>query len=127
MTEEEISNKVIGAAIEVHRELGPGLLEMAYSKCLEYELRERGLKVEREVRLPVVYKEIEIEQGYRIDLLVENKLVIELKAVEALTDVHLAQILTYLRLGDYRLGLLINFHVTLLKQGIRRVINSKKS
>ena len=124
MVENQISEAIIGAAIEVHRQLGPGLLEKAYQTCLAYELKERGLSIRQEVPLPVVYKEVKLDHGYRIDLLVEEKVVIELKTVEALTDMHLAQILTYLRLGNYRLGLLMNFDVTKLTQGIRRVINT---
>lgn len=123
MNENEISNVVIGKAIEVHKMLGPGLLESAYKECLFYELISYGFYVEKEKAMPIVYKEIKLEHGYRIDLLVENKLVIEIKTVEEFTDVHAAQILTYLRLGNYKLGLLINFHVSLLKQGIRRIIN----
>lgn len=123
MTINQISEKVIGAAIEVHRTLGPGLLESAYQECLCYELRQQGLKVRREVPMPIVYKEVKLDHGYRMDLLVEEQVVVELKTVEAFTDVHLAQVLTYLRLGDYKLGLLINFNVSLLKDGIKRVIN----
>ena len=123
MTENEIATIVIGCAIEVHRHLGPGLLESAYQECLLYELKSKGLKVESEVPMPIIYKELSINHGYRMDILVEDKLVIELKTVECFTDVHLAQTLTYLRLGKYKLGLLINFKVTSLKQGIRRVIN----
>lgn len=123
MTDNELSETVIGAAIAVHRQLGPGLLERAYQTCLAYEIRERGLAVTEEVPMPVVYKEVKLDQGYRMDLLVENRLVVEVKAVEALNDVHTAQLLTYLKLGDYKLGLLINFHVSLLKNGIRRLIN----
>lgn len=122
MTENEISNKVIGCAIEVHRKLGPGLLESAYQECLFYELTLQGLKVEREKPMPIVYKEIELNQGYRIDLLVEDKVVIEIKTVENFKDVHLAQVLTYLKLGNYKLGLLLNFHVTVLRDGIKRVV-----
>ena len=122
MTENEIARIVIGKAIEVHRKLGPELLESAYAHCLAYEL-EQELSIKREVPMPIVYKEVKLEYGYRIDILVEDKLVIEIKAVEALTDVHKAQLLTYLKLGDYKLGLLINFHVALLKQGIKRIIN----
>ncbi|MGY3794999.1 GxxExxY protein [Aquimarina sp. 433] len=122
MTEDEISKIVIGCAIEVHKNLGPGLLESAYQECLCYELKKRGLKIHKEKPLPVVYKEIKLDQGYRIDILVENKVVIELKKVEYFTDVHSAQILTYLKLGEYKLGLLINFHVSLLKNGIKRFI-----
>ncbi len=120
MTEEGISNIVIGKAIEVHRALGPGLLESAYQECLLYELKNEGLKVEKEKALPITYKEVKLDHGYRIDLLIENKVVIELKTVEFLTDVHTAQILTYMKLGNYNLGLLLNFHVKLLKEGIKR-------
>lgn len=122
MTENEISKIIIGKAIEVHKQLGPGLLESAYQECLSYELIKDGLKVEKEKALPVVYKEVKLDHGYRIDLLVENKVVIELKTVEFLTDVHTAQILTYMKLGKYKLGLLLNFHVKLLKQGIKRFV-----
>lgn len=120
MTEDKISNIIIGKAIEVHRALGPGLLESAYQECLYYELVNEGLKVEKEKALPIVYKDIKLNHGYRIDLLIEDKVVIELKTVEFLTDVHTAQILTYLKLGEYKLGLLLNFHVKLLKNGIKR-------
>jgi GxxExxY protein len=123
MTENDISKKIIGCAIEVHKQLGPGLLETAYQECLLYELRQAGLKVRKEKPMPIVYKEVKLDHGYRIDLLVEEKVVIEIKTVEAFTDVHTAQVLTYLRLGDYKLGLLLNFHVTLLKRGIKRIIN----
>ena len=116
----EITEKVIGLAIEVHRNLGPGLLESAYKECLFYELKNNNIVVEVEKPLPLVYKEIKLEQGYRIDLLVENKLVIELKTVENFTDVHFAQILTYMKLGNYSTGLLINFNTKMLKQGIKR-------
>lgn len=109
--------------MEVHRTLGPGLLESAYKECLFYKLHQEGLFVEKEKPMPLVFEDVKLECGYRIDLLVENKVVIELKSVECLTDVHLAQTLTYMRLGDYKLGLLINFNVALLKQGIKRVIN----
>lgn len=122
MTENEISNKVIGCAIEVHRKLGPGLLESAYQECLCYELILQGLKVEREKPMPIIYKDIQINQGYRLDLLVEDKVVIEIKTVEAFKDVHLAQTLTYLKLGNYKLGLLLNFNVTVLREGIKRVV-----
>jgi len=123
MIENEISNKIIGCAINVHKQLGPGLLESAYQECLYYELKEAGLKVEKEKAMPIVYKDVKLDHGYRIDLLVEDKVVIELKTVEFLTDVHTAQVLTYLRLGDYKLGLLLNFHVSVLKNGIKRLIN----
>jgi len=123
MTENEITEIIIGCAIEVHRELGPGLLESAYQTCLIYELRKAGLTVRSEVAMPVVYKELELEQGYRMDLLVEEKVVVELKTVDKYTDVHKAQLLTYLRLGDYRVGLLLNFKVNVLKSGIKRIVN----
>jgi GxxExxY protein len=122
MTENEISNIIIGKAIEVHRTLGPGLLESAYQECLYYELINEGLIVEKEKALPIVYKDIKLNHGYRIDLLIENKVVIELKTVEFLTDVHTAQVLTYMKLGNYKLGLLLNFNVKLLKEGIKRFI-----
>ncbi len=120
MDNNKFTSAVIGKAIEVHRFLGPGLLESAYQECLYYELKASGLIVEREKPMPIVYKEIQLEHGYRIDLLVENKVVIELKTVEFLNDVHIAQILTYMKLGNYPLGLLINFNVKLLKDGIKR-------
>jgi GxxExxY protein len=123
MTENELSNIVIGMAIEVHRNLGPGLLESAYQECLLFELKNAGLVVEKEKPMPIVYKDVLLDHGYRIDLLVENKLVIEIKTVEELCDVHTAQVLTYLKLGNYKLGLLINFNVSLLKNGIKRLIN----
>lgn len=123
MTENELSNIIIGAAIDVHTALGPGLLESAYKECLLYVLRKEGLKVEKEKPMPLVFEEVKLDCGYRIDLLVEDKVVIEIKSVESLNDVHLAQILTYLKLGDFKLGLLINFNVVLLKKGIKRVAN----
>lgn len=123
MLENELSNKIIGHAIEVHKTLGPGLLESAYRECLYFDLVQNGYNVEKEKPMPVVYKDIKLEHGYRLDLLVENKIVIEIKTVENFTDVHTAQILTYMRLGNYKLGLLINFHVALFKSGIKRIIN----
>ena len=119
-----LSYKVIGLAIEVHRELGPGLLESAYQACLYYELKKAGVKVEREISLPITYKEIKLDQGYRIDLLIEDKLVVELKTVETYTSVHFAQVLTYLKLGNYPLGLLINYNSKILRNNIKRFINS---
>lgn len=121
-----LSYKVIGLAIEVHRQLGPELLESAYQACLIYELQKAGLKVEKEISLPISYKEIKLDQGYRIDLLIEDKLVLELKTVEEFSSVHFAQILTYLKLGEYPLGLLINFNSKILKNNIKRFINSKE-
>jgi len=123
MTENEVAHKVIGLAMEVHTALGAGLLESAYKECLYYKIGKAGLKVEKEKPMPLIFEEVKLECGYRIDLLIENKLVIEIKSVEALNDVHLAQTLTYMKLGNYKLGLLINFNVALLKNGIRRVIN----
>lgn len=122
MNENDISNIIIGCAIEVHRQLGPGLLESAYQQCLYYELIRAGLEVQMETPMPIIYKEIKLDHGYRIDLLAENKVVIEIKTVEALNDVHSAQVLTYLKLGNYKLGLLLNFHVSLLRNGIKRFI-----
>ena len=124
MHNNKLTEKIIGAAIEVHRTLGPGLLESAYQECLLFELKSIGFQVEKEKTLPIIYKDIKLDHGYRIDLLVENKIVLELKTVEFLTDVHTAQILTYLKLGNYSLGLLINFHTKLLKNGLKRFINS---
>ena len=123
MIENEISKQIIGCAIEEHKQLGPGLLESAYQECLLYELKQTGLNVRKEKPMPIVYKEVRLDHGYRIDLLIEEKVVIEFKTVEAFTDVHTAQVLTYLRLGDYKLGLLLNFHVTMLRNGIKRIIN----
>jgi len=123
MSENEISRIIIGAAIEIHRYLGPGLLESVYQECLFYELIEEGLDVEREKYLPIKYKELSIDKGYRIDLLVEEKVVIELKTVEEILNIHEAQILTYLRLSNYKLGLLINFNEVLLKNGLHRYVN----
>ena len=123
MTENELSNKIIGLAIEVHTALGPGLLESAYKECLCFKIGKSGLYVEKEKPMPLIFEEVKLECGYRIDLLVEKKLVIELKSVEALNDVHLAQTLTYMKLGSYKLGLLLNFNVFKLKDGIKRIVN----
>jgi len=109
--------------MEVHKTLGPGLLESAYCECLAYEIYNSGLHFEKQKALPIIYKNIKLDHGYRIDLLIENKLVLELKTVECFTDVHFAQILTYLRLGNYPVGLLINFHTKILKDGIKRFVN----
>lgn len=125
MTENEISKIVLDHALKVHKTLGPGLLENAYEECLFYELKQSGLFIERQKALPLVYESVKLELGYRVDLLVENKLIVELKAVEAINDVHLAQVLTYLKLSNCKLGLLINFNVSLLKNGIKRVINGQ--
>ena len=124
MTENEISNKVIGVAIELHKKLGPGLLESVYENALAYDLKETGLNVIQQVPMPFVYKEIKLDVGYRLDLLVENKVIIEIKSIEALAPVHYAQLLTYLKLSDLKLGLLINFNIKLLKDGIHRIANN---
>jgi len=124
MTENEISKILIGLAIKVHTVLGRGLLESSYKECLYYEIKCAGFKVEKEKPLPLVYEKVRLECGYRVDLFVENRLIIEIKAVEAINDVHLAQVLTYLKLSDCRLGLLLNFNVARLKNGIRRVVNN---
>jgi len=124
MTENEISKIVFEAALKVHKTLGPGLLESSYEACLFYELKKSGLKVEKQKPLPLIYEEVNLEIGYRIDLMIENKVIIEIKSVETLNDVHLAQILTYLKLSDCKLGMLINFNVSLIKNGIRRVANN---
>lgn len=116
----QVTEKIIGCAIEVHKKLGPGLLESAYEECLSYELKSVGLAIERQVPIPVVYKDIKLECGYRIDILVEKTVVIELKAIEAFAPVHEAQILTYMKFANKTIGLLINFNVTLLKNGIKR-------
>jgi len=121
--ENEISGKIIGAAIEVHKHLGPGLLESAYEECLCRELDLRGIDFKRQVPLPLNYKGLKLDCGYRLDLLVEDKVIVELKTVEAIAPIHEAQILTYLKLRDIRLGLIINFNVPLLMDGIRRIVN----
>ena len=118
-----LSNKIIGAAIRVHDELGPGLLESAYEVCLGFELTDEGYRIERQVPVPLVYRGRHLECGYRIDLLVENKVVVEVKSVDRLEPVHTAQLISQLRLRGLKLGLLINFNVRSLRQGIRRVVN----
>jgi len=123
MTENEISKKVIGAAIEAHKILGPGLLESAYELSLYKELTIQGLNVKRQVELPLIYKNAKCDIGYRIDLIVENKVIIEIKSVESINDIHLAQVLTYLKLSKCKLGLIINFNVSRLSNGIKRVVN----
>ncbi len=123
MTENEIAKIVFNSALKVHQALGPGLLESAYCECLCYELYKAGLYVEKQKPLPLVYEEIKLDAGYRVDIMVENKFIIEVKSVEELHDIHLAQLLTYLKLSDCKLGLLINFNVLLIKDGIKRVIN----
>ena len=123
MTENEISKIVFECALKVHKALGPGLLESAYEECVFYELKKYNLKVEKQKTLPLIYEEVKLDAGYRIDIIIEDKFIVEIKSVESLNDVHLAQILTYLRLSDCKLGLLINFNVNLLKEGVRRVVN----
>ncbi len=124
MHENELSKEVIGLAIKVHRNLGPGLLESAYEECLYYELNKAGILVEKQKPMPLVYDEVKLDIGYRMDLFIEKKLVVEIKSVDALNDIHLAQVLTYLKLSKSKLGLLINFNVSLLKNGIKRVVNN---
>lgn len=124
MNENEISHAIIKAALSVHRQLGPGLLESSYKECMYYELLLSDFQVLKEVGLPLIYKDVKLDCGYRIDLFVEHKVIVEIKSVEALNDIHLAQVLTYLKLSDCRLGLLMNFNVRLLKDGIKRVVNN---
>ena len=123
MIENEISEKIIGCSIEVHKSLGPGLLESAYLECLYYELQKAGLKVEKQKPLPLIYKEVKLDAGYRLDLIVENKVVVEIKSVDCLNDIHVAQVLTYLKLSVCKLGLLVNFNVLRLTDGLRRLVN----
>ena len=128
MTEKEkldgITDKIIGAAIEVHRALGPGLLESAYEACLVYEIMENGLKVEQQKPLPVTYRNVKLDAGYRLDLLVESTVIVEVKAVDQLAPIHQAQLLSYLKLSGCKVGLLINFNVPVLKHGIKRVVDN---
>jgi len=124
MVSRKFTRNIIKNAMEVHTALGPGLLESAYQECLSYKLQKAGYTIEKEKPMPLVFEKVKLECGYRIDILVENKLVLELKAVDKLNDVHLAQTLTYLKLGNFNLGLLINFNVAHLRDGIKRVINS---
>lgn len=119
---EKVFKTVLDCSFKIHTALGPGLLESAYEECLSYEIKKSGLQVEKQKALPLVYKEVKLDAGYRIDLLVENKVIIEIKSVEALADIHMAQILTYLKLSKCKLGLLVNFNVRHLKDGIKRVI-----
>ena len=123
MKYEELTEKIIKCAIDVHNVLGPGLLENAYKECLYYKLCKTGLQVEKEKILPLVFEEIRLDCGYRIDLLVENKIVIELKSIKKIEDIHMAQILTYMKLGKFDVGLILNFNVISLKDGIKRVVN----
>jgi|SRR5579871_1182654 len=123
MTENEIAKTVFELGLKVHRALGPGLLESAYEECLYYELLKAGIKTEKQKPLPLIYETIKLDAGYRVDFLIENKLIIEIKAIEALADIHLAQVLTYLKLSGCKLGLLINFNTLLFKDGVKRIIN----
>lgn len=120
----QMTEKIIGCAIEVHKGLGPGLLESAYEECLCYELNRNGLKFERQVPLPVVYKGVKLECGYRMDIVVENSVIVEVKAVQNLIPVHEAQLLSYLKLHNKKVGLLMNFHVPILKKGLKRIVNN---
>jgi len=123
MTENEISGKIIGCAIEVHKLLGPGLLESAYVECLFYEFQKVGLFVEKQKPLPLIYKEVKLDAGYRLDLIVEHKVIVEVKSIESLNDIHTAQVLTYLKLSGCKLGLLMNFNVLHLVDGLKRLAN----
>mgnify|MGYP001616103292 FL=1 len=128
MDQEEKLNKItetiIGVAIGIHKALGPGLLESAYEACMVYDLIQSGLKVEQQKPLPVVYREVKLECGYRLDLMIENEVIVEIKSVEKLLPIHKAQLMSYLKLSDCKIGLLINFNVELLKDGIQRVVNN---
>ena len=124
MSENELSRIVFDCALKVHQNLGPGLLESAYEECLFYELKKTGVEVQKQKGLPLIYEDVKWDIGYRIDIIIENKLILEIKSVEALNDVHFAQLLTYLKLTDCKLGMLINFNVNLIKNGIKRVANN---
>ncbi len=124
MSENDLSRIVFHSALKVHQALGPGLLESAYEECLFYELNKLGLLIEKQKALPLIYEEVKLDVGYRLDILVENKLILEIKSVDCLNEVHFAQLLTYLKLTNCKLGLLINFNVALLKYGIKRVANN---
>ncbi|MCF0054283.1 GxxExxY protein [Dyadobacter sp. CY356] len=124
MTENELSFKIIGIALELHRNVGPGLLESSYENALVYDLRQAGMEVKQQVPVPFLYKEIKMEVGYRLDIIVENKIIIEVKSIETVAPVHYAQLLTYLKLSNMKLGLLINFNTKLLREGIHRVVNN---
>jgi GxxExxY protein len=124
MSENELSRIVFDCALKVHQNLGPGLLESAYEECLFYELKKTGVEVQKQKGLPLIYEDVKLDIGYRIDIIIENKLILEIKSVEVLNDVHFAQLLTYLKLTDCKLGMLINFNVNLIKNGIKRVANN---
>jgi GxxExxY protein len=123
MKEDLLTRTIIGLAIDVHTSLGPGLLESAYKECLFYKIDKAGFQVEKEKMMPLRFEDVKLDCGYRIDILVENSLVLELKSIDSLNDIHLAQMLTYMKLGGYRFGLLMNFNVLRLKDGIKRVVN----
>ena len=123
MSENELSRIVFDCALKVHQTLGPGLLESAYEECLFYELKKSSLAIEKQKPLPLIYEEIKLDIGYRLDIIIENKLILEIKSVDALNEIHFAQLLTYLKLTNCKLGLLINFNVVLIKNGMRRVVN----
>lgn len=125
MNENELSKIVFEAGLKIHRQLGPGLLESAYEECLYYELLKTGLKIERQRALPLVYESVKLDAGYRADLLIENKLIVEIKSVDALNDIHVSQVLTYLKLSGCKLGLLINFNTVLFKEGVNRLIHGQ--
>jgi GxxExxY protein len=124
MSENELSRIVFDCALKVYQTLGPGLLESAYEECLFFELKKTGLRIEKQKALPLIYEEIKLEIGYRLDIIIENKLILEIKSVDALNEIHFAQLLTYLKLTDCKLGLLLNFNVILIKNGIKRVVNN---
>jgi GxxExxY protein len=124
MIENELSRVVFDCALKVHQTLGPGLLESAYEECLFYELKKTGLEIKKQKPLPLIYEEVKLDVGYRLDIIIENKLILEIKSVDALNDIHFAQLLTYLKLTNCKLGLLINFNVVLIKNGIKRVVNN---
>lgn len=124
MTENELSKIVFDSALKVHQNLGPGLLESAYEECLYYEIKKTGLFIEKQKSLSLIYEEVKLEIGYRVDIIIENKLILEIKSVEMINDVHFAQLLTYLKLTNCKLGLLMNFNVSLIKNGIKRVVNN---
>ncbi len=123
MDENDLSKLIFDLGLKIHKILGPGLLESAYEECLYYEILKQGIEVEKQKKLPLIYEDVQLEVGYRVDLLIEKKLIVEIKAVESLNSLHLAQLLTYLKLSDCKLGLLINFNTTLFKKGVKRVIN----
>jgi GxxExxY protein len=122
--ENQITELIIGYAIKVHKALGPGLLESAYESCLHYEVSQKGLFVERQKPIPLIYNDVKMDCGYRADLIVENKVIVEIKSLDALNEIHLMQVITHLKLTNYRVGLLINFNVLRLKDGIKRVVNN---